>query len=270
MKLPKLTDWRLLTAVLLFSVRPAIGQVIISGTVYDKTQKYTMTGVSVLTTSGLGTATDSTGHYRIRMGLEDSLYFSYLGKTTLRFPAREINPNMPFDMALAVSIDTLPAAFVRGNNYSLDSLQTRRDYARVFNYAPNYLGKVKTTGRGGVGVGLDLDMLLNGRENRRMEAFQDRLVWQEQQNYIDHHFSKAIVRRVTGLETPALDTFMVWYRPSQDFIQSCESEYHWYKYIQQWGKWFVEDWNVRHPDIPPLRKEGADSTIMNEVKDGHR
>jgi hypothetical protein len=269
MKLPGPTYVHFLTAMLLFVARPVFAQVVITGTVYDNSQKYTMAGVSVLTTSGLGTATDSTGQYRIRMGLDDSIYFSYLGKTTLRFPAREINPNIPFNMALAVSIDSLPAAFVRGNNYFLDSLQTRKEYGKVFNYGANYLGKVRTTGRGGMGVGLDLDLLLSGKENRRMEALQDRLVWQEQQNYIDHHFSRGIVRRVTGLESPALDTFLVQYRPTQDFIQSCESEYQWYKYIQQWGKWFVEDWLARHPDIPPLRKEGADSTIMNEVRDDH-
>src|SRR5580698_8215179 len=132
MKLPGLTHWRVLTVILLISARPAFGQVVISGTVFDKSQKYTMAGVSVLSTSGLGTQTDSTGHYRLRMGLEDSIYFSYLGKTTLRFPAKEINPNQSFNMALAVSIDTLPAAFVRGNNYYLDSLATRKEYSRVF------------------------------------------------------------------------------------------------------------------------------------------
>lgn len=266
MKPPKLRYWRLLP-ILLFAVRPAVGQVIISGTVYDNSQKYTMTGVSVLTTSGLGTTTDSTGHYRIRMGLEDSIYFSYLGKSTLRFPAREINPAMPFDMALAVSIDTLPAAFVRGNNYFLDSLQTRKDYAKVFGYAPQYLTNVRTTGRGGMGVGLDLDMFFNARETRRMEAFQDRLQWQEQENFVDHHFSKSIVRRITGLVSPALDTFMVWYRPTKDFIQSCETEYQWYKYIRQWGIWFVDDWKARYPAIPPLSKEGTDSAIMKEPLD---
>jgi hypothetical protein len=128
----------------------------------------------------------------------------------------------------------------------------------------------KTRGGGGVGVGLNLDLLLNGRENRRMEAFQDRLVWQEQENYIDHHFSRATVQRITGLEAPALDTFMRQYRPTKDFIQSCETEYQWYHYIQQWGKWFVDDWRISHPDIPPLRKEGADSTIMKETEGGHR
>lgn len=256
----------LLMAILFLAARQAFGQVIISGTVYDKSQKYTMTGVSVLTTSGLGTATDSGGHYRIRMGLDDSIYFSYLGKSTLRFPAREINPGQPFDMALAVSIDTLPAAFVRGNNYFLDSLATRRDLARVFSYNTPYFNSVKSTGRGGMGVGLNLDVILNGAASRRMEAFQDRLVWQEEQNFVDHRFTKGIVHHVTGLVSPALDTFMVQYRPTKEFIQSCETEYQYYHYIQEWSIFFVEDWKARHPGVPPKGKDGADTTLPG----GHR
>jgi hypothetical protein len=269
MKLTRLMQRRLLTVILLISARPAFGQVVISGTVFDKSQKYTMTGVSVLSTSGLGTQTDSTGHYRLRMGLDDSIYFSYLGKTTLRFPAKEINPNQSFDMALEVSIDSLPAAYVRGNNYFLDSLATRKEYARVFNYGVSYLNNVKTTGRGGMGMGLNLDLFFSAAETRRMEAFQDRLIWQEQENFVDHHFSKAMVRHVTGLTSPALDTFIKLYRPTKEFIQSCESEYQFYHYVREWSGYFADDWKVRHPDIPPMGKEGpeADSTVMKEMKD---
>src|SRR5580698_611407 len=134
----------LLMAILIWSARPALGQVVIYGTVYDNSQKYTMAGVTVLSAAGLATSTDSTGQYRIRMGLDDSIYFSYLGKSTLRFPAREINPNQPFNMALAVSIDTLPVAYVRGSNYLLDSLETRKEYSQVFNYGKSYLNNFKT------------------------------------------------------------------------------------------------------------------------------
>src|SRR5579863_5325312 len=267
MKLPRLTYRRLLMAILIFCARPARGQVVIYGTVYDNSQKYTMAGVTVLTTSGLGTSTDSTGQYRIRMGLDDSIYFSYLGKTTLRFPAKEINPSQPFDMALAVSIDSLPAAFVRGSNYFLDSLSTRKEYAKIFNYGMPYFNGVKTTGRGGMGVGLNMDLFFNGAENRRMDAFRDRLVWQENENYIDHHFTRPMVRHVTGLESPALDTFMALYRPTREFIQSCETEYQYYHYIREWSHYFADDWKERHPDIPAYPKggAGADSTVIKEA-----
>src|SRR5580658_3230451 len=262
MKLPRLTY----AMILVLFARPVSGQVVIYGTVYDNSQKYTMAGVTVLTTSGLGTSTDSTGQYRIRMGLDDSIYFSYLGKSTLRFPAKEINPNQPFNMALAISIDSLPAAFVRGNNYFLDSLSTRKEYAKIFGYGMPYFNSVKTTGRGGMGVGLNLDLLLNGAENRRMEAFQDRLIWQENENYVDHHFTRPIVRHVTGLESPALDTFMVLYRPTREFIQGCESEYQYYHYIREWSHYFADDWKERHPDIPAYPKggAGADSTAIRQ------
>lgn len=257
---------RLFVAILVLSARSVLGQVAVSGTVYDNSQKYTMAGVSVLTTKGLGTSTDSTGHYRIRMELDDSIYFSYLGKTTLRFPAKEINPGQPFDMAIAVSIDTLPAAFVRGNNYFLDSLATRKEYAHVFNYAGRYFNSVKSTGRGGMGVGLNLDMFFNAAENRRMEAFQDRLIWQEKENFVDHRFTKALVRHVTGLESPALDTFMVLYRPTKEFIESCETEYQYYHYIREWSHYFADDWKARHPDIPAYPKT-VDTLIL---QDGRR
>jgi hypothetical protein len=262
MKLPRLLYRRLFMALILLSTRTAFGQVVISGTVYDESQRFAMAGVSVLSTSGLGTTTDSVGHYRIRLALDDSIYFSYLGKSTARFPVKEIGAGQPFDMALAVSIDSLPAVFVRGNNYLLDSLQNRKDYAKVFNYQSSYLSSVKSTRRGGMGVGLDLDMFLNGKQNRRMEAFQKRLEEEEKDKFVDHRFSRAIVRRITGLDAPALDTFMVQYRPTEEFIQSCATEYEFYHYIQEWGKFFVEDWTARHPDIPPIKR--SDSTAMKE------
>jgi hypothetical protein len=258
----------LLMAILFWSALPAQGQVVIYGTVYDNSQKFTMAGVSVQTTSGLGTSTDSTGQYRIRMGLDDSIFFSYLGKTTLRFPAKEINPGQPFNMALAVSIDTLPVAFVRGSNYFLDSLSTRKEYAKIFNYGGvPYFNGVKTTGRGGMGVGLNMDLFFNAAENRRTDAFQSRLIWQEEQNYVDHHFTKPMVRHVTGLESPALDTFMVLYRPTKEFIEGCETEYQYYHYVREWSHYFADDWKERHPDIPAYPKEGAgaDSTAIKEA-----
>jgi hypothetical protein len=93
-----------------------------------------------------------------------------------------------------------------------------------------------------------------------MEAFQKRLEQEEKDKFVDHRFSRAVVKRITGLDEPALDTFMVQYRPSQEFIRSCETDYEFYHYIQEWGKYFVEDWAARHPDIPAM-KHAADFTL---------
>jgi CarboxypepD_reg-like domain len=216
----------------------ASAQVQIKGTVYDKSQRYGLAGVSVIATSGRGTKTDSLGNYHISLSLEDSLYFSYLGKYTSKFPVRELNAGQPFNMSLEVGTDTLPAVFVRTRNYLEDSLETRREYKKIFDYQADYLNNLKAPKGRGMGVGLDMDMLFDHKEVRRMEAFQKRLEDEERDNYIDHRFTPALVSRITGLEPPALDSFMRIYRPSYDFLKTFETDYEFYKYISDCGKFY--------------------------------
>jgi hypothetical protein len=161
-------------------------------------------------------------------------------------------------MALSVSIDSLPTAYVRSRNYLTDSLENRREYANVFNYHANTLTNMKMTQHAGLGVGLDMDMFFNGKERRRMEAFQTRLEEEEHDKYVDHKFTRAIVKKITGLDTPALDTFMKQYRPTYEFIQSCATEYEFYHYIQEWGKFFNESWKEDHPGKVAAKKPEQD------------
>lgn len=232
-------------------------QVEIKGTVYDMSAQNPVRGVSVQAVSGKGTMTDSLGRYRIVLSVNDSVSFSYLGRATSKTAVKDLPQGYPFDISLHIMVDSLPTATVWNRNYELDSLENRKEYQKVFDYNGNVLHNMKMSQRGGFGVGLDFDMLFDGKANKRMEALQSRLVWQEKDNYIDHRWSKAVVKRVTGLESPVLDTFMRQYRPSYEFIQSCETEYEFYKYIKEWAKFFVEDWNVAHKDamIKP-RKAG--------------
>jgi len=237
----------LLSFLLVFlEVLSASAQVEVKGTVYDISQQYGMRGVSVVSTSGRGTMTDSLGHYRIMVSIGDSISFSYLGRGTAKFPVKDLPAGYPFDMSLQVAIDTLPAATIWNRSYRLDSMENRKEYQKAFDYQSGLLHNMKMERRPGFGVGLDLDMLIDGKANRRMEALQSRLEWEEKDKYVDHRWNRAIVRKITGLEPPALDTFMRQYRPSYEFIQSCQTEYEYYKYIQEWGKFFDEDWKNAH------------------------
>jgi len=242
----------LLMAVLPLIAAAALGQVPINGTVYDKSMMYGMRGVSVMGASGAGAITDSLGHYHIKLAVGDSIYFSYLGRATSKFPVKDIPLGFPFDMSLEVAVDSLPSVFVRSANYREDSLQNRREYKKIFDYEADYLTSMKSNKRGaGIGVGLDLDLLLDGKKNRRMLAFQQRLEEEEKDKYIDHRFTRSIVKRITGLQPPALDTFMRQYRPSYDFIQACETEYEFYRYILEWSQFFEKDWKATHPSQAP-------------------
>jgi hypothetical protein len=215
----------------------------VKGTVFDRSQLFAMPGVSVMGTSGTGTWTDSIGHYSIRVRAGDSIYFSYLGKYTMKFPVRMIVPGYPFDMSLAVDVDSLPLVIVRPRLYRYDSLENRDEYRKVFEYQPDYL-----VGGSNGGVGFNLDLLFGAKKNRQMLALQRRLIEEERDKYVDHRFNKTLVKKLTGLQRPALDTFMRIYRPSYEFILGCENDYEFYKYIRDCGLYFSRVWRIRHED----------------------
>lgn len=213
----------------------------IRGTVYERTERYGMAGVSVMSTSGGGAVTDSMGHYAIRLNVKDSLSFSYQGKATMKFPVTEINVNRPFDIGLHVDIKVLPTVEVQQKSYKQDSIEFRQEYRKVFDYSQDYIA----TGMGGVGVNLDL--LLSMRKAKRMEHFRQQLVGIEQDRYVTHRFNMPLVKKLTGLQSPALDSFMVEYRPSYDMLMDFENEYQFYEYIKSWGKYFANKWQNEHP-----------------------
>jgi hypothetical protein len=232
--------------VLILLQKIVAGQVQIKGIVYDRSAHYGLRGVSVTGTSGVGTITDSLGCYSIKLASVDSISFSYLGKATQKFPVKDIPLNQSFDISLQVAVELLPAVVVRQNNYRQDSLENRNEYRKVFDYEPDYL-----SGQGsGFGVGISLSALLSGKKIRRMEALKRRLEQEERDKYIDHRFTKALVKKVTGLKSPALDTFVLHYRPSYETLLSFENQYEYYKYIKDQAIFFSDIWKKEHPDQP--------------------
>jgi hypothetical protein len=200
--------------------------VTISGTVYDITARRPIEAVAVMSSSGRGTITDSSGRYTLIVKGDDSLWFAMLGKTTMKYAIDTIKNLSAFDISILIKAADLPEVKVRNNNYKFDSLQNRQDYAKYFNFkkpgvritpsAPGY-------NPGGLTAGFDLDEIINMfrfKYNKRMEALQKRLIQQEQDKYIDHRYTKLFVKKITKLQSPELDTFMVRYRPPYDFLQT--------------------------------------------------
>lgn len=205
----------------------------VRGTVYDSSQHYPLEAVSVISTSGRGTVTNSDGVYEIDVSATDSIFFSYLGKPTMKFPIATIQNILQFNISLHVSIPTLKEVKIRPRNYRQDSLQNREDYAKVFNYQKPKLKTV--TPQYGAGVGFDLDEIVNMfrfKRNRSIANFQKRLLQQEEDKFIDYRFSKSLVRRLTLLTGNELDSFMRLYRPSYTFTKFA-NDYDFQAYIKQ-------------------------------------
>ena len=189
--------------------------------------------VSVLATNGKGTVTSQSGHYIIEVGERDSIWFSYLGKPTVKFPVLQIRDVMQFDISLQVNITLLKEVTIRQPNYKQDSIQNRKDYEKVFNFQKPNLGTM--TSIGPTGAGIDIDEVIRAfqfRKNKNMQKFQERLVLQEQDKFIDHRFNKGLVRRLTNLPDDQLDRFMALYRPAYEFVLY-SSDYDFQYYIKE-------------------------------------
>lgn len=188
--------------------------------------------VSVISTSGRGTATDSNGNYIIVVSLSDSIYFSYLGRATNKFAIRDINYSSGFDIALHVDPVTLQEVKVMPRSYRDDSIQNRRDYEKIFDYKKP--GFKITDGSGGLGAGVDIDALIGMLQRdkiHRTQAFQRRLVDEEHDKYVDHRFNRSVVLKLTHLEGDELDSFMTRYRPSYEFCVKA-TDYDLYDYVK--------------------------------------
>lgn len=211
-------------------------QVTIKGAVFDISGKRPLEGVSVLATSGKGTTTNVLGIYSITVNETDSIYFSYLNKPTVKFPANTIPSVNNFDISLHVPSNILPEVRVMPPGYKFDSMQNRQDYARIFNFKKPGIGiSTSPPGSGGAGVGLDLDELINMfrfKRNRSLLGFQQRLIQEEQDKFIDHRFSKLLVRKITQLTGTELDKFMKLFRPDFEFTQM-SNDYEFHYYIKQ-------------------------------------
>lgn len=222
-----------LLLLLLFIGKGQAQTYLIRGVVYDSSRNFPLELVSVMATSGGGTVTNADGYYEIRVTEKDSIWFSYLNKPTVKFPVLKIGNPMQFDISLQVSVPILKEIKVFPRNYKLDSIRNRQDYAKIFNYQKPGLKLVSP--QYGAGVGLDLDELINVfrfRRNKSMLAFQQRLLLEEEEKFIDYRFNKAMVRRLTLLEGADLERFMRQYRPSYIFTKM-SGDYEFRYYIKQ-------------------------------------
>jgi len=204
----------------------------IKGTVYDSSRIYRIEAVTVMTTNGRMTMTDSLGRYQISVNEKDSIWFSYLGKPTPKYPVLKIPDVTQFDIALRLKSDVMQEVRIKSRSYREDSIQNRRDYAKVFDFHRPTVGSMTSIGPTGAGIDLDeLIRVFQFKKNRSMEKFKERLEEQERQKFIDHRFNKALVRRLTHLEGSELDVFMLKYRPSYAFALTA-SEYDFQLYIK--------------------------------------
>jgi hypothetical protein len=224
----------------------ASAQIQLSGTVYDSTKRNLVEGVQVLCTCGTMSFTDSTGSYTIFVGEKDSVFFFFRNRPTQMFPVSMIKTPDQFDISINLYVPgrykQLKEIIVYGKTRRQDSIDNRVQYDKIFNFDKGGVRITNTGPESGFGAGIDLNALVDVfrfRRNKSMLRFQQRLIKEEQDRYIDYRFNKTIVQKLTTLrEGPALDKFMQEYRPEYELLtQIIDIEL--YMYIQAAAKDFL-------------------------------
>ncbi|MBY0477243.1 MAG: hypothetical protein K2Q24_06330 [Chitinophagaceae bacterium] len=231
--------------VILFT-QTATAQIQLNGTVYDSTKRNLVMGVQVICTCGTMSFTDSAGNYSIYVGEKDSVFFFFRNKPTQKFAVAAIRDFSAFDISISLHVPgrykQLKEIIVYGKNRRQDSIENRLQYDKVFNNDRSGLRFTGANAEAGTSAGIDLDALINVfrfRRNKSMALFQQRLIKEEQDRYINYRFNKNIVQRLTSLKEGALlDEYLELYRPEYDLLtQILDIEL--YLYIQETAKRFI-------------------------------
>ena len=233
----------------LLAAHSSMGQLIISGTVYDSTKTIPVPDVIVKSSSGNQVVTDTLGHYEILTSDKDSLVFIYKDKPTAKFSVGQIPDISSFDISIHVRLSTkfqtMKEVKVYSKNFRQDSMENRLYYSKIFNYQKPGVSTSINPGSGS--VGMDVNELINifrFKRNKQLRRMQDRLLEQEQENYIKYRFSKNTVKRITRLDGTDLDNFMVLYRPDFEFTQTA-STLEFYQYILNASYQFKKELLIR-------------------------
>lgn len=229
-------------------------QFIVTGTVYDSTRVIPVKDVLVQASNGNRVITDTLGVYAIAVTDNDSLTFIYNNKPTAKFAVSQVPDIGQFNISLHVRVQekfqTMKEVKVYSKNYRQDSIENRLYYNKLFNY--DRPGVATSINPGSGTVGMDLDEFINifrFRRNKQLKKMQDRLLDQEEENYIKYRFNKLTVKRITRLEGADLDNFMRMYRPTFEFTQMANTV-EFYQYILNASYMFKRDHLIKSNDQP--------------------
>lgn len=223
-------------------------QVIVSGKIYDAREHIILPGVSVQRLhSRDGLQSDEHGRYYIHANTGDTLRFSFLGYAARDLIIPQAAEIYSEDIYLLPKEFNLPGVNVMAlRDYHKDSVENRITNAELFDYHQRSAGS-KFAEQVLEPLGIKQTYHRAHHLNTK-SRFQDRLIDQEQQNYINQHYTKELVSSLTGLQGSALNDFMQRYRPSYDFLINASE----YEFLEQISRHYANDHASSLED--PMRK----------------
>ena len=190
--------------------------------VIDKSTRQPIVG-ALVNSEQITVRTDKLGEFEIGLAHPaDSLKISALGYKILYVPADK--PNVFLTIELEPKITDLKEVTIYGSkSFKIDSLANRADFQKQFNYkGPRVIDAFTGGGNYVPGQLISINVLLLVQALTKKSTpeykFNKVLIRDEHEQYVDEHFNRGVVSRVTTLQGDTLLTFLVQYRPTYEFV----------------------------------------------------
>jgi len=208
----------------------------LKGTIKDRHSGDILIGVSIKLASR-NTYSDVYGKFILSdIKLGDTITFSSIGYREEKYIVGNGNlDNLVIYMEqTAILLDEVKINPLR--NYKADSLKFREEFAKTFNYSkpkfkdifitknyssnvPRHPNQVSNSTASLISVDVLSVISMLGKKNNPQSKLQQKLIKEEEEQYLDNTFSKRMVQNLTGLKGDSLQTFMQLYRPNIDTVK---------------------------------------------------
>ncbi|MDB4927244.1 hypothetical protein [Mucilaginibacter sp.] len=195
----------------------------LNGTVLDLITKLPVTNATLVSKMGAG-FTSSTGSFRLNYApAGDTITITHIGYKTYKFGVG--NGLIPTTIYLQSANILLNEVSIRGmRNYKKDSVDNRREFARIFNYKAPGIKSIfvkrspyVNTGRPNNTselVSLNVLKLVSLFSRNKKNTLQKAMLRDEQDGFVFSMFSKERIQALTSLKGDSLQNFMIKYSPS--------------------------------------------------------
>jgi hypothetical protein len=208
-----------LSLCLLFSLR-GWSQQFLTGKIYKKNSTETLLSVSIHNITGNRyDLSEEDGSYHIQAAPGDHISFSSVGyrADTITVTASLLTAAYP--VYLDIRPQELQAVRVgEFNNYQLDSMDRRKEYAWVYDHENTPHVARDRQGADGVGVTMNIFRNTSSAAKQRIRLSK-RLEKEEEDYYVDFRYNESYVTKITHLKGDSLKEFMRRYRPSYDYCR---------------------------------------------------
>src|ERR1700744_388654 len=195
-------------------------QQFLTGKIYKKNSTETLLSVSIHNITGNRyDLSEEDGSYHIQAAPGDHISFSSVGyrADTITVTASLLTAAYP--VYLDIRPQELQAVRVgEFNNYQLDSMDRRKEYAWVYEHDNTPHVAKDRQGADGVGITMNIFRKSSEKEKQRIHL-EKRLAKEEEDYYVDYRYNVSYVTKITHLKGDSLKQFMQKYRPSYDYCR---------------------------------------------------